>query len=34
MKTTRKLRELLARKEPLVAAGGHDALSARMAAQG
>ena len=33
MKTTRKLRELLARKEPLVAAGGHDALSARMAAQ-
>ena len=33
MKTTRKLRELLARKEPLVCAGGHDALSARMAAQ-
>lgn len=33
MRNTRRLRELLSRKEPLIAAGGHDALSARMAAQ-
>jgi len=33
MTAARKLRELLARKQPLVAAGAYDGLSARMAAQ-
>lgn len=33
MNTTRKLRDLLRRNQPLVAAGAYDGLSARMAAQ-
>ncbi len=33
MNTTRRLRELLRRDQPLVAAGAYDGLSARMAAQ-
>ena len=33
MNTTRKLRDLLRRNQPLIAAGAYDGLSARMAAQ-